>query len=227
MIPTSSWPRGSMTARRTFRLRHAVRSRPPSGRRPSRGRASACPRGGHRCPSSSPSPAPPRSSRWRSARLRSSRLGPAGNVGGPANLPTSAPPVTTTAPASPSAAPVVASPQVDLIGLIAFSKVTGGVGDIVVRPADGIGTGQVVTMPGHDVEPAWSRDNTQIAWAAEDGIRIANADGSRRSPGSPIKGQRTATRSGRRTTRSSCSTVVATATSSSIPRPSMAAPRSS
>ena len=102
---------------------------------------------------------------------------PTGNLGGPANLPTSAPPVTTTAPASPSAAPVVASPQVDLIGLIAFSKVTGGVGDIVVRPADGIGTGQVITMPGHDVEPAWSRDNTQIAWAAEDGIRIVNADG--------------------------------------------------
>ncbi len=76
MIPTSSWPPGSMTARQTFRLPHAVRSRPPSGRRPSRGSASACPRGGHRCPSSSPSPGPPRSSRSPSAPSPSACLRP-------------------------------------------------------------------------------------------------------------------------------------------------------
>ena len=41
-----SWPRGWMTARRTSRLRRAARSRPPSGRRPRRARASARSRGG-------------------------------------------------------------------------------------------------------------------------------------------------------------------------------------
>ena len=45
------------------RHRRAARSRLPSGRPPSRELVSACPRGGPRCPASSCSPAPPRSSR--------------------------------------------------------------------------------------------------------------------------------------------------------------------
>jgi hypothetical protein len=102
---------------------------------------------------------------------------PPAPVSGPAALPTSAAPVTATTPASPSAAPVLASPQVALPGSIAYSRVNMAAAEIVIEHVDGSGSALVITMPGQDVQPAWSRDNTQIAWAASDGIRIANADG--------------------------------------------------
>ena len=89
-------------------------------------------------------------------------------------------------PASSSATPAAASPQVVLPGSLAVSKVTNAAADIVVRAAGGSGTGQVIVMPGQDVQPAWSRDNAMIAWAASDGIRYANADG---TGGAPVTDQ--------------------------------------
>ena len=63
-------------------------------------------------------------------------------------------------------------------GFIAFTKVISGNADIVVASADGSTITPLISAPGSDVQFAWSRDNTQIAWAAKDGIRIAKADGS-------------------------------------------------
>src|SRR6187402_3082770 len=102
---------------------------------------------------------------------------PTGDVGGPALSTASTAPAVTASPASPSAAPVSVSPRVALPGSIAYSRVNNAAGEIVIQHVDGSGSVLVFTMPGQDVQPAWSRDNTQIAWAAADGIRIANADG--------------------------------------------------
>ena len=109
----------------------------------------ACPRGGQRCPNSSSSPVPPRSSRWRSARLPSFRLGLPAASADHANLPTSPRP----SPRRPRLAHGRAPHRVDPRSTDPphrVTKVTRGVGDIVARPADCIGTGKVVTMPRRD-----------------------------------------------------------------------------
>ena len=55
---------------------------------------------------------------------------------------------------------------------------------------------RLIEDSGDDVQPAWSRDNTKIAWSAKNGIRIANADGSDASSSRTVA-RRTASRSGR------------------------------
>jgi len=98
---------------------------------------------------------------------------PSGTIGGPVPPTASTQPVVSATPASPSATP----PQVVVPGSIAYSRVAGGGADLIVWSAGGSDTGQVLTMPGEDVQPAWSRDNAKIAWAGSDGILYANADG--------------------------------------------------
>jgi len=94
----------------------------------------------------------------------------------PSIAPSATPSATASVAASESPSPVAtpAAPS----GFIALSKVVSGSADIVVATADGSTITPLITAPGNDVQLAWSRDNTRIAWAAKDGIRIAKADGS-------------------------------------------------
>ena len=78
---------------------------------------------------------------------------------------------------SPSAASPVISPVPDLPGLIAFSRVSLGNATIMVAAPDGSSTSPLISGPGSHVQPAWSPDGKQIAWAATNGIRVARADG--------------------------------------------------
>ena len=204
------------TARRNFRLRPAVRSRPPSGRPPSRGRAPACPRGGHRCPV----PRPRRSRRGgrgggrrvcdphASAHRQPRRAREPSNV----------------CPARHHDGPGVA------------------LGRAGYRVAPGRPDRPHRVLEGHWWRRGHRRQARRMASVPERSSRCrattSNPPGratTRRSPGPqktasglstpmapavaglPIKRQRTATRSGRRTTRSSCSIVVATATSALYP----------
>jgi Tol biopolymer transport system component len=72
-----------------------------------------------------------------------------------------------------------ASPSLpsDVTGLIAFSRVANGLAAIMVTAPDGTGMASLFAGPGNNVQPAWSPDGSRIAWATENGIRIAQADG--------------------------------------------------
>ena len=192
MIRTSSWPRGWMTDRWTFRPRRTARSRPPSGRRPRRERASACPRGGPRCPNSSFSPVPPRPSRSPSARSH-----------------VHAPATGTSADLVPTASrpwsrdPGVA--QGDVGCRLAAGRCRGSSRSrgsrAVARTSSSVRRRQRQCRGPHDPgrgHPACLvTRNSMIAWAASEGIRYANADGTGGAL-APIKEQPTATRTGRR-----------------------------
>ncbi|HET9344790.1 MAG TPA: hypothetical protein VFO05_03730, partial [Candidatus Limnocylindrales bacterium] len=62
-------------------------------------------------------------------------------------------------------------------GFIVFTSNAGDNPNIVVGSVDTGTITPIVERPGGDVQPAWSRDNSRIAWASADGIMIANADG--------------------------------------------------
>ena len=79
--------------------------------------------------------------------------------------------------ASPSAASPVISPVPRLPGLIAFSRVNAGSATIMVAAPDGSHTSTLISGLAQNVQPAWSPDGTQIAWATMNGIRVARADG--------------------------------------------------
>jgi hypothetical protein len=81
-----------------------------------------------------------------------------------------APSPTATRAASPSL-------PADATGLIAFSRVANGLATIMVTTPDGTGMAPLFAGPGNNVQPAWSPDGGRIAWATENGIRIAQADG--------------------------------------------------
>jgi Tol biopolymer transport system component len=67
--------------------------------------------------------------------------------------------------ASPSSASPVTSPVPDLPGLIAFSRVTLGTPTIMVAAPDGSDLSTLISGPANNVQPAWSADGTEIAWA--------------------------------------------------------------
>ena len=88
---------------------------------------------------------------------------------------------TESAPASAEATPsasVAITPPPGPTGFIAFTSNAGNNPNIVVGSVDAGTITPVIERPGADVQPAWSRDNSKIAWASADGIMIANADGS-------------------------------------------------
>ena len=93
------------------------------------------------------------------------------------------PPTAGQEPASPSpiASPSAASPAIStapgLPGLIAFSRVTTGTPTIMVAAPDGSDLSTLIAGPANNVQPAWSADGTEIAWATKSGIRVARADG--------------------------------------------------
>ena len=67
--------------------------------------------------------------------------------------------------ASPSAASPVISPVPRLPGLIAFSRVNLGSATIMVAAPDGSRTSTLISGLAQNVQPAWSPDGTEIAWA--------------------------------------------------------------
>jgi Tol biopolymer transport system component len=90
---------------------------------------------------------------------------------------------TASAPAAVAPSPTAASApshslRPDVTGLIAFSRVTNAAAKILTAQPDGSDMATLISTPGNNVQPAWSPDNTSIAWATPHGIRIARADGS-------------------------------------------------
>ena len=70
------------------------------------------------------------------------------------------------------------SPVAGLSGLIAFTRITaGGNNDIAITPPDGSRIDMLITTPGNDDMPAWSPDNTHIAWSGLVGITVATSEG--------------------------------------------------
>jgi TolB protein len=75
---------------------------------------------------------------------------------------------------STSASPVVTAPPVPE-GLIAFTSERDDADVVIAKP-----DGTIVTrfkIVGDDVQPTWSPNGKQVAFAGKDGIRIVNADG--------------------------------------------------
>jgi dipeptidyl aminopeptidase/acylaminoacyl peptidase len=101
--------------------------------------------------------------------------------------PTASPSTATVGPSAPASASIepsagataspVITPPPGPTGEIAFASTVDGNADIVVAQADGSSISRLIEAPGRDVQPAWSPDGTQIAWAADKGIRIAKSDG--------------------------------------------------
>jgi dipeptidyl aminopeptidase/acylaminoacyl peptidase len=89
-------------------------------------------------------------------------------------VPPSVPP-SAAQPTQASIAPPTLSPDAPT-GLIAFTR-AGVDRNIAVAPPDGGSIRALITTPGDDDQPAWSIDNSQIAWSGQPGIWIANADG--------------------------------------------------
>lgn len=85
---------------------------------------------------------------------------------------------------SPSPSPSEESPSPSIsgppqpTGIIAFGSVAGGDVDILTSAPDGTAIEELIGGDGDQVQPAWSRDGSRIAYAAPAGIRIADADGS-------------------------------------------------
>lgn len=95
----------------------------------------------------------------------------------PTQSPSLATPAATQAVVPPETRAPAVTPPPDVTGLIAFSRVSNGIATIMVTAPDGTGMLPLLAAPGSNVQPAWSPDGSRIAWATENGIRIAQADG--------------------------------------------------
>jgi TolB protein len=109
-----------------------------------------------------------------------------GGGDGDGGTPSASPDRSPTAPtASPSAAlPSESAPPSAVVteppgptGLIAFSSTIDGNADIAFAAPDGSGLGRLTNLRGNQVQPAWSRDGSRLAFAADDGIWIIDANG--------------------------------------------------
>jgi Tol biopolymer transport system component len=89
---------------------------------------------------------------------------------------TASPPAVVAPSPTATSAPRQSLPA-DVTGLIAFSRVANGLAAIMVTRPDGTGMTALFAGPGNNVQPAWSPDGSRIAWATENGIRLAQADG--------------------------------------------------
>jgi Tol biopolymer transport system component len=82
--------------------------------------------------------------------------------------------------ASPATRPV-ATPSstrvTGLTGLIAFTRVSAASRSIHVTSPDGSGLRLLISLSGNNDMPAWSPDNSHIAWSAEAGISVATSEG--------------------------------------------------
>lgn len=99
---------------------------------------------------------------------------------------------TPSAPPSPiereSATSPLSTPQAPLPGKFVFHSNTGGNYNIYTIDGDGQNLNQLTSLPGRDIEPAWSLDGSKIAFASDRddpaglNIYVMNADGSDQRP---------------------------------------------
>lgn len=96
-----------------------------------------------------------------------------------ASVPPSNPATASVGPSASASPSLAITPPPAPTGEIAFSSSINENADIVVGQADGSGITRLIEAAGDDVQPAWSPDGTRIAFAAKNGIRIANVDGTK------------------------------------------------
>jgi Tol biopolymer transport system component len=87
------------------------------------------------------------------------------------------PPPSATSPATNPAATPSATPVSGLTGLIAFTRVSNASRSIYVTSPDGSDVRPLIGLSGNNDMPAWSPDNSHIAWSGEAGISVATSEG--------------------------------------------------